>query len=353
MHPAGHVYVTNGDVTRIACDAWLLPTARDFWVTAAFCHAVGLRREGPVPDAPYSWQGQGVLHLDHLNGPDRPDLWLGDVGRHSGSDLAHYARRAKEFIERASARVRTEQPNLDRAPLLALPVIGTGDGGQRSRRGDLLAELLPALYEAAEQHHCDLALVAYGSMMYAAAQSARRRLEANLQPWNALSPDLRETGVTLAALARSGDLVVFLGAGTGAAAGLPMWRPLVRNVAKRLGIDDDALASIEGLDPRDQATIIQRMNPAGFIDAVHAELTSERPALLHYLLAALPVREFVTTNFDTLFEVAACTADRQLAVLPGPAPSSAERWLLKLHGTIGSDLVLTRDDYLGASSRHV
>src|SRR4051812_6283223 len=26
---AGHVYITRGDVTRLACDAWLIPCGRD------------------------------------------------------------------------------------------------------------------------------------------------------------------------------------------------------------------------------------------------------------------------------------------------------------------------------------
>jgi len=65
------------------------------------------------------------------------------------------------------------------------------------------------------------------------------------------------------------------------------------------------------------------------------------------LLASLPSKEAVTTNFDELFETAARANDRTLAVLPSQ-PASDGRWLLKLHGTVSKPetIVLTRSDFL-------
>jgi hypothetical protein len=60
----------------------------------------------------------------------------------------------------------------------------------------------------------------------------------------------------------------------------------------------------------------------------------------------------VTTNFDNLFELAAARPGEELPVIPGGVVSAGKRWLLKLHGTIGQDLVLTRGEYLGAVSTH-
>lgn len=351
MTREGHVFVIDGDVSQVHCDAWLLPTDRSFWITDSFKGAVDMTTAGQLPHRPSSWGDQGCLFLEHLNRSGRPHLWLGDIGRFD-APIDHYAQRAREFIEHASERVRNERPDL-RHPLLAMNVIGSGHGGKRSQRGELLTALLPAIHDAARVHRCDVVLVAYGAVMYAATQAARRGLEASLTPWVDLDENLRSAGDTLAAQARAGNLVVFMGAGVSVAAGVPAWKPFLQQIGNDLGMSAESLERMKDLDPRDQATIIQRQYPDRFGGAVIKALEVERPSLLHGLLASLPVKEFVTTNFDTLFERAARTANRDIAVIPGGTVRASDRWLLKLHGTLGDDLVLTRGDYLGATSRHV
>ena len=299
-----------------------------------------------------SWNGQGCLLLEELQGKGRPRLWLGDVGRLQAS-FDHYAERATEFIERAAAKVRESSGKLGRPPLLAMNVIGSGHGGKRSDRGGLLAALLPALHRAARAHECDVVLVTYGPVMYAAAQAARRSLERELDIWTELPQTLRDVGDGLASHAKAGDLVVFLGAGVSVAAGVPGWRQLLTQIGRGLGTSATERKAMKKLDPRDHATVLKQQHPGRFDAAVQKALAAERPSLLHGLLASLPVKEFVTTNFDELFERAAITAERQLAVIPGDPVHANDRWLLKLHGTLGKDLILTRDDYLGASTRHV
>lgn len=348
----GHVFILDGDVSRISCDAWLLPTDRNFWITDSFRKAVGMDRPGVLPGAPPSWGPQGCLLLEHLQRDGDPELWLGDVGRND-EGFDHYASRASEFIEVVSQRLRGLEPPLGRPPLLALNVIGSGEGGKRSERGELLSALLPAIIAAAARHRADVALVTYGPVMYSAAQAVRRRLATSHDLWAELPSDLRTTGLALAEHARNNDLVVFFGAGVSAAAGLPAWRDLLARVGSDLGLDDTALASLGELDPRDQATVIQRRDVERFPAALRSALGRRRPSLLHYLLMSLPVSEFVTTNFDDLFEVAAESANRPLTVLPGARVRSQDRWLLKLHGSLDKDVVLTRDDYLGASRQHV
>ena len=352
MTQPGHVFVIDGDVSKLACDAWLLPTDHGFSITKSFCHAVGMPHEGALPNAPTSWNGQGCVFLKELSGGGRPDLWLGDIGRH-GASFDHYAQRAAEFIERAASKIKQHSPDLGRPPLLAMNVIGSGHGGKRSDRGGLLAAVLPAIHQAAHAQQCDVALVAYGPVMYAAAQAARRSLEPTLDPWAALPEHLRAVGDSLASHARAGDLVVFMGAGVSVAAGVPGWRPLLEQIGRDLGMTQAELEAMKHLDPRDQATVLKQQHPDRFAGAVQKAVAAERPSLLHGLLASLPVKEFVTTNFDELFEGAATTANRQLAVLPGNPVGGSDRWLLKLHGTLGKDLILTRGDYLGANSRHV
>ena len=58
-------------------------------------------------------------------------------------------------------------------------------------------------------------------------------------------------------------------------------------------------------------------------------------SLLHALLANLPVKQVVTTNYDTLFELASEVSEiDSLSVLPHAPRAGAERWLLKarIHG---------------------
>ena len=92
--------------------------------------------------------------------------------------------------------------------------------------------------------------------------------------------------------------------------------------------------SLADFDPRDKATIIRDHAPDDFARFVAEETDLSRYGLLHALLASLPTTEHVTTNFDVLFEKAASTAGRRVAVIPGEEARFGERWLLKLHGTL-------------------
>jgi len=82
-------------------------------------------------------------------------------------------------------------------------------------------------------------------------------------------------------------------------------------------------------------------------------LKSELHGLPHALLANLPVKEVVTTNYDTLFEQAHGGENKPLTVLPYEPSNKEEKWLLKLHGCTDhpADIVLTRQDYLRFSER--
>ena len=77
-------------------------------------------------------------------------------------------------------------------------------------------------------------------------------------------------------------------------------------------------------------------------------------SLSHSLLASLPVQEYITTNYDTLFEEALSQAGRPgVSVIPyNPNPDS-KTWLLKLHGCVTqpAEIVLTRADYIRFGER--
>jgi len=88
--------------------------------------------------------------------------------------------------------------------------------------------------------------------------------------------------------------------------------------------------------------------------SVAEELTKPYYSLADGLLASLPSREAVTTNYDNLFETAWSTGGRKVAVLPNQPARSNGRWLLKLHGCVirPEKIVLTRADYLDMPRQH-
>ena len=368
----GHVFVVNGDLTKIACDAVLIPVDETWWVeTAAFGSLLGILDRGVVPGHPDEWPDNGMWLAVHgdTDGSKAfrdPDVWVGDIGRQDMPDSSHFAQRATAFVAAASRQVRetiqaraaaskSDQP--PRRPLLCLNVLGSGAGGKRTQRGQLLEALIPALDEAALSADCDVILVCFGETMYAAAQSIRRR-HAIGKPahsgWAQLGDELKEHADRLASIARDGHLVLFMGAGVSADVGVPAWMPLLASLAQDLlGFDEKRLELLSKLDPRDQAHLIETLTgPHAFKAALDAKMTMTRHGLAHALLASLPCAEVVTTNFDELFEHASDAPGRRLAVIPGGEVKPGERWLLKLHGTLGGDVVFTRSDYFSATSSH-
>lgn len=354
----GHLFVVDGDITRLKCDAWLLPSDRAWHITRAFAGALGMSNEGAYPSRPESgWPANGMfLHkADDLSGPD---IWLGDVGRHAEEDPRHYAVRAQEFARVAVERIlyqRREDLSLQgRRPLIALNVLGTGRGGKRSRRGQLIRALLPALLEIAAAD-VDVVLVCYGPVMYSAVQSARRKILADqdrASSWSGLGTELLSKADEIANLARHRQLVLFLGAGISVDSGIPAWQHLLNTVASETGMSKEEIDQLSGFDPRDQGTILDKRLNGELGHKVQERMTVEKYGLVHALLASLPVTETVTTNFDQLFESACRASGGELAVLPGDQVLLGQRWLLKLHGDVGGMIVFTRGDYLGAMATH-
>jgi hypothetical protein len=126
----GHVHVVAGDITKIGCDAWLLPTDGAFTISGAFAEEIGLVSGQRL--ANQVWDGSRVIRLEQsLAG--RPQVWLANVGRNPGDPrnegswyadvIEPFARSAKEGLEPTGV-----------PPLLAIPVLGTGDGGMAADR---------------------------------------------------------------------------------------------------------------------------------------------------------------------------------------------------------------------------
>jgi hypothetical protein len=349
---SGHVFVVGADLTRLSCDDVLVPTDRSRRVTASWVPllppeaveqsdddgacVVGAWSDGErVREVPgcgdrRAWLVDTVDEADAGDG-DRSLGWLLDGARQALAAVA-----GREVTAPAHGRARR---------LVGLPALGTGWGGAAGQRGTLLHELLPVLREAAAEHGYDIALVLRRPSDLAAAQRVRR---ADGGGWR-LPDALHAVAEDLGERARAGELAVFLGAGVSAAAGLPTWERLLDELAGRAGLDDELRGGLSGLPPQDAAALLARALGRESLTAyVQSRFGPGAYSLAHALIAGLPVREYVTTNYDPLVEQAAADIGRPLRVLPFDEAAPGAPWLLKLHGDAAhpDSIVLTREQYL-------
>ena len=357
----GHVFVVRGDMTQLACDAWLLPTDENFSVTALWSGAVGLT-QGYLRDQPRWTDDERVRLYPREDGSGSPQVWLGRVGLVKPS-IDWYLQCVESFVREATRHVA---PEPGRPALLAINHVGTGNGGARFTKGDLLTALFERLQGLARELAVDVVVVSFDERAHAAAQRARQRslggsrfdsVEEAIRHWAFESADrtsmLQDQARMLADKIRRNQLALFLGAGVSVGARLPGWRELIRQLADGLR-EPIALSDLERLnDDRDRAALLEKRFKAegrALADELVLHLGRSRYSLQHGLLSSLQVTEVITTNFDELFEAAARTDSRPLTVLPGSAIDGGNRWLLKLHGTLSEpeSLVFTRAAYLEA-----
>ena len=339
----GHVFLVHGDLTKLSCDAWLVPSGTRPGPGTVWRHAAS---QTPPPGTPSRWsQAQGlVLSWEPLH-PGGPRSWVVCTFNHPDALPDEFVEAARQFLAVAAGSLGT--PRDRRAcPLLAMPVVGTGHAGGAEQAGRIVRHLLPALYEFTRDRLIDVALVMKDPAQYAAAQAVRSEAPVEAA-WPELDDPLLARVDDLADRAFRQELVLFLGAGVSQSAGLPSWDDLLRDLAGKDLADD---ADFKVLGALDRARVVQRRLPGdGHLGkAVADRIRAEHYSLAHGLLAALPVQEVVTTNYDTLFEAASKAVARPVDVLPYGQAGGGRRWLLKLHGCVSrpQDIVLTREDYL-------
>ena len=350
---SGHLFVVHGDLRTLWCDHWLLPVDGALSASRSWNRCAAWRRiRSDLPNA--MPRGKRVAEAV-WEGPQRP--WPTNVASGQRTPAAWQASSVRQFLAAATAAGPT-LPDRDR-PLLALPVVGTGYGGKRWWSGEVLQTILPEIYAFLEGHDVDVALVTWTEEDFAAAQAARRTAAAGgIAIWpGSLRPDLRDHARELARLAAQQRLVVFMGAGVSASAGLPTWGQLLDQLAVDAGFSEPERQRMRDLGPLDRAQLVaQRLGPDPEALGRHVQRAldvGEVVALSHALLAGVPVREFITTNYDDCFERAAAAIARDVATLPYSPASGAQRWLLKMHGCVNAprDIVLTWQDYARYAER--
>jgi hypothetical protein len=350
---AGHLFVVKADVTTIDCDAWLCPTDRGFSITEGFAAALGMPGSGTMRG--HRWGPQRRVIPFHWGEQSKPLIFLGDVGRLRPENpeevellITELLPVVDEFVDSAITRVG---PALDRPARLALPLIGTGHGGLSGAKGTVIEPLVCRLSHLAADRGADLVLCTDDQLAWSAVQSVRKDTE-----WD-LSPCEHEWAASLAAEARAGRLVLFIGAGVSRDAGLPSWHGLLTDLHPE-GLSESESRQLDGLDFRDHATLIEmKLGGRKQLIARLIEIIGryKRIGLTHALLASLGAEQAVTTNYDNLFE-RACTkrghsVEEDLTVLPYGRVVENRPWLLKLHGTLDrvedqDHVVLTRIDYM-------
>lgn len=351
---AAHVFVLPCDLTRLAADAWLLPTdarltIEQYWEDAVPCLRARVAQLGDALADFRAGRVRGVA----LGDGDGPVPVPAQVPLEGLTDAAQIVGPLSDALRAAApvARTRAQErgPTARRGlPLVATPLFGSRGGGGDRFRGELIHHILETAARIGAEQGVDVALVLRDAADLAHAHRLRRDRPGT---WAQLAPDLVERAQALAAEARAGRLVPFIGAGVSASAGLPLWNELLDRLLVESALPVEQHDAFRALPVLDQAHVLRALQPdsATFNALVAGHARAGHYGLAPALLAALPTTEAVTLNYDELYEMAAADVRRPVALLPEQGVGVGGRWLLKLHGTVTdpSTIVLTRQDYLG------
>lgn len=347
MAARGHLFVVQADMTRLAADAFLVPCDTSLNVTGTWRSFV---EPGNADQAKEEWFKPKGAQLDDgisflpdttRKGASRPDDVVGIrvlVDTVGVEDIPAMVDRSLRAIRAAAAQAK---PHSGRAlPLIAMPILGVGQGKYPGRRAEVVRLLVEQLLEFVSHHPIDVALVLRRTSDFAAAQWARGQIESNDTCWPELTADQRALADRLGAQAAHGELSIFVGAGVSKPVGFPDWQGLLEELAGR---------KLKFSRTTNYPRLAQRLHVRRLNEKVAGRFRTSRHALGHALLVDLRTTALVTTNYDPCIENAAATIhqDPPLRVLARQLAVGSSPWLLKLHGDIDQPetIVLTEKQY--------
>ena len=375
MDEPGHLFVARGDLRELACDALLVPTDDALEISEAWDDLVP---RVPAPEPP--WPDEPWCLDEGVRLPTAPRVWLAATAglqRDSRDPAAIEAAlevlldRVGRFVEVAGATAGAEGSERSR-PLLALPVVGTGAGGLRTRPGAVVSALLDHLVRAAATHDVDIVIVARTAELEALCRHWRRKVwehqhgaggyvEMVLSRWRRGEVSAGRVQEVSAAAhlrdlldrSRRGTLVPFFGSGVTRASGAPSWTGLLDDLSPEGAEDLFAHLSEQDAaqmsDPFARAQVIANLDVGSSQDLrqrLQERLGIEHLSLLHVLLANLGARDAITTNYDIGYERACRASGIDVSIVPSPGGTHR---LVKLHGSLGAEggePLLTRDQLL-------
>lgn len=335
---AGHLLVLRGDLTRLMCSAVLIPTDTNWeLVTSHWGELVPLDQFEKSFYGHRLTQSEGNRRYIDLKPHGGRQIRLVATADERNLDAQWVVSGVVEAITDFACELSSVEGRIK--PLVALPIVGTGAGGFRRRRGTLISALLPGLQKVAHDTDVDVALVLYHERDHAAVQNLRPQTD-----WDEFTPDELAIADELGRRAANRELSLFLGSGISVPLGLPDWKGLLTE------LKGEPLADYS---PADAPKIAQDIADKIGVDQLHAAV-ADRTAIsdvspAHLLLAGLGVRQNITTNYDLAYEsaLASSLGDDGFQTLPRELAIESQPWLLKLHGDARrpESIILTTEDY--------